>query len=37
MKDQNSESNKTVNTELSEDSLVTDNENDGFTKVGLLR
>ena len=37
MKDQNSESNKTVNTELSEDSLVTDNENDVFTKVGLLR
>ena len=35
--DQNSEGNKTVNTEVSEDSVATDNEIDGFTKLGLLR
>ena len=35
-KDQNSEGNKTVNTEVSEDSVATDNEFDGFTKVGLF-
>ena len=35
-KDQNSEVNRTVNTEVSEDSLAKDNETDGFTKVGLL-
>ena len=34
--DQNGESNKTVNTEVSEDSVVIDNKIDGFTKVGLL-
>ena len=36
-KDQNSEGKKTVNTEVSEDSVVTDNEIDGFTNIGLLR
>ena len=36
-KDQNSEGNKIVNTEISDDSVVTDNETDGFIKVGLLR
>ena len=36
-KDQNSEGNKTVNTEVSEDSVVTDNEIDGFANIGLLR
>ena len=36
-RDQNSEGNKTVNTEVSEDSVATDNEIDGFTKLGLLR
>ena len=36
-KEQNSEGNKTVNTEASEDSVATDNEIDGFTKVELLR
>ena len=30
--DQNSEGNKTVNTEVSEDSVATDNETDGFSK-----
>ena len=35
--DQNSEGNKTVNTEVSEDSVATDNETDGFSKLGLLR
>ena len=35
-KDQNTEANKTVSTELSEDSLGTDNETDGFTKLGVL-
>ena len=32
-KDQNSEGNKIVNTEGSEESVATDNEIDGFTKV----
>ena len=36
-KNQNSEDNKTVNTEISEDSVGKDNEIDGFTKLGLLR
>ena len=36
-KDQISEGNKTVTTKVSEDSVVTDNEIYGFTKVGLLR
>ena len=36
-KDQNSEGNKTVNTDVSEDWVATDNEIDGFTKLGLLR
>ena len=36
-KDQNSEGNKTVNTEVTEDSVATDNEIDGLTKFGLLR
>ena len=36
-KDQNSEGNKTVNTEVSEDSVKADNESDCFSKVGLLR
>ena len=35
-KNQNGESNKTVNNEASEDSVVTDREIVGFTKVGLL-
>ena len=35
-KDQNSEGKKTVNTEVSEDSVTTDNETDCFTKVALL-
>ena len=33
--DQNSEGNKTVNTEVSEDSVTTDNETDCSTIVGL--
>ena len=36
-KGQTSEGNKTVNTEVSEDSVATDNKIDGFTKLGLLR
>ena len=37
-KDQNSEGNKTVKTKVCEDSVVTDNETDGFTEVaGLFR
>ena len=36
-KDQNSEGNKTVATEVPEDSVAADNEIDAFTKVGLLR
>ena len=36
-KDQNREGNKTVNTEVSEDSIATDNEIDGFTKLGICR
>ena len=36
-KEQNSEGNKTVNTEVSEDSVAADNEIDGFIKVGLWR
>ena len=36
-KNQNSEGNKTVNTEVFEDSVTTDNETDCFTKVGFLR
>ena len=35
--EQNSEGNKTVNTEVSQDSVKTDNETDFFTKVRLLR
>ena len=35
-KGQNSEGKKTVNTEVSKDSVATDNEFDGFTKVGLF-
>ena len=35
--DQKSEHNKTVNTAVSEDSVATHNEIDGFTKVELLR
>ena len=35
-KDQNSEGNKAVNTEVSEDSVTTDNKIDCFAKVGLL-
>ena len=35
-KDQNSEVNKAINTKVSEDSVATDNEIDGFTKVGIL-
>ena len=35
-KDQNSEVNETVNTEVSEDSVATDNEIYGFTKLRLL-
>ena len=34
---QNSEGNKVATIEVSEDSVATDNEIDGFTKVGLLR
>ena len=33
--DENSEGNKTVNTEISEDSVTTDNETDCSTIVGL--
>ena len=36
-KDQNSEGNKTVNTEVTEDSVATDNEIDGCIKLWLLR
>ena len=35
MEDQNNGGNKTVTTEVSEDSVVTNNEIDGFTKVGF--
>ena len=35
-KDQNSKVNKAINTKVSEDSVATDNEIDGFTKVGIL-
>ena len=36
-KDQISENNKTVTTKVFEDSVFTDTEIDGFTKLGLLR